>query len=65
MTDRPGVKSLGLCRINGQSVNIHDRQTLSGPPPRPLDLLQSKVQDNKVYCIYQDFRLGITQQQQI
>ena len=44
---------------------LPDGRVVSGPPPRPLDLLQSKVQDNKVYCIYQDFRLGITQQQQI
>src|SRR3990172_6045290 len=39
MSDRPGVKPLGLCRINGQSVNIHDRQTLPGPPPRHAAVL--------------------------
>ena len=33
---------------------------ISGPPPRPLDTLQTKVEDGILYAAYQDFRAGIT-----
>lgn len=36
-----------------------DGAVISGPPPRPLDRLETKVEDGIVYIIYQDFRLGI------
>ncbi len=34
---------------------------LGGPPPRPLDALEWKVEDGSLYCAYQDFRVGIAQ----
>src|SRR6266540_1445115 len=34
---------------------------LAGPPPRPLDTLEWKVEDGMLYCAYQDFRVGIAQ----
>lgn len=39
---------------------LPDGRVIAGPPPRPLDTMPVKVQDGKVYCIYKDFRLGIT-----
>ena len=39
---------------------IYDREgrVLDGPPPRPLDRLEVKVEDNNLMVLYQDFRLG-------
>lgn len=34
---------------------------LAGPPPRPLDTLEWKVEDGLLYCAYQDFRVGIAE----
>lgn len=34
---------------------------ISGPPPRPLDRLETKVEDGYVYIAYEDFRLGTTE----
>lgn len=36
-----------------------DGAVISGPPPRPLDRLETKVEDGVLYIVYQDFRLGI------
>jgi menaquinol-cytochrome c reductase iron-sulfur subunit len=36
-----------------------DGQVLSGPPPRPLDRLDSWVEDGKLVINYVEFRLGI------
>jgi Rieske Fe-S protein len=34
---------------------------LGGPPPRPLDTLEWKIEDGILYGAYQDFRVGIPQ----
>jgi menaquinol-cytochrome c reductase iron-sulfur subunit len=34
---------------------------ISGPPPRPLDRLHTKVEEGYVYVAYEDFRLGIAE----
>ena len=34
---------------------------ISGPPPRALDRLQTKVEDGYVFVAYEDFRLGTAQ----
>ncbi len=36
-----------------------DGVVISGPPPRPLDMLETKIENGIVSIIYQDFRLGI------
>ena len=36
-----------------------DSTVISGPPPRPLDTLETKIEDGIVSIIYQDFRLGV------
>lgn len=32
---------------------------LAGPPPRSLDRLETKVEDNILYAAYEDFRVGV------
>jgi len=34
-------------------------RVLAGPPPRPLDALETKVMGGSLYVAYQDFRVGI------
>lgn len=34
-------------------------EVLAGPPPRPLDELQTEVRDAEVWVNYKDFRLGV------
>jgi menaquinol-cytochrome c reductase iron-sulfur subunit len=41
---------------------VFDRKTgavLAGPPPRPLDRLETKIENGAVYAVYQGFRVGI------
>ncbi len=41
----------GIFDINGE--------VSGGPPPRPLDTLPVKIEDGRLFTIYQDFRPGI------
>lgn len=36
-----------------------DGRVLAGPPPRPLDTLDYKIEEGELLVKYQDFRLGI------
>lgn len=47
----------GVFDINGGVV--------SGPPPRPLDILPVKIEDGKLFTIYKDFRAGIAEKTEI
>ncbi len=38
-----------------------DGRVASGPPPRPLDRLQAKVEDGILKVFFEDFRLGVAQ----
>jgi len=43
---------------------IYDPRTgavLSGPPPRPLDTLATKIEGGALFVAYEDFRVGIRQ----
>lgn len=35
-----------------------DGQVLGGPPPRPLDTLQSKIEEGRLRVIYKEFKAG-------
>jgi menaquinol-cytochrome c reductase iron-sulfur subunit len=39
-----------------------DGTVLDGPPPRPLDRLETRIQDGKLQVRYQDFLLGTSDQ---
>lgn len=41
--------------------DVKNGTVLGGPPPRPLDTLEWKVENGMLYCAYQDFRVGIPQ----
>jgi quinol---cytochrome c reductase iron-sulfur subunit, bacillus type len=39
-----------------------DGKVLAGPPPRPLDVLQTRLEGGDLEVLYVDFRLGISNQ---
>ena len=47
------------CPCHTGFFDIKTGAVLGGPPPRPLDALQVKVEDGVLYAEYQDFRLGV------
>lgn len=41
---------------------LEDGRVLDGPPPRPLDRLEYRVEDGRLLVKYQDFRVGVPEQ---
>ncbi len=50
------------CPCHGGRYNL-DGMVLGGPPPRPLDTLEWRVEQGILQVAYQDFRLGIPQKE--
>ncbi|HUL01836.1 MAG TPA: Rieske (2Fe-2S) protein [Gemmatimonadales bacterium] len=49
------------CPCHNGLFDVKTGAVLGGPPPRPLDALDVKVQDGILYVRYEDFRLGVPQ----
>jgi quinol---cytochrome c reductase iron-sulfur subunit, bacillus type len=47
------------CPCHTGYFNVKTGAVLGGPPPRPLDKLQVKIEDGILYAQYEDFRLGV------
>ena len=47
------------CPCHGGVFSAGDGQVLDGPPPRPLDRLEYRVDNGQLVVHYQDFRVGI------
>lgn len=47
------------CPCHTGYFDVKTGKVLGGPPPRPLDTLQVKVEDGVLYAEYEDFRLGV------
>lgn len=52
------AKSHFACPCHKGVFDVKSGAVLAGPPPRPLDRLQTKVEDGYVFVAYEDFRLG-------
>ena len=52
-------KGVFHCPCHHGLFDIKSGKVVGGPPPRPLDTLQVKVEDGYVYVLYQDFRIGV------
>jgi len=48
-----------LCPCHHGMFDIKTGAVLGGPPPRPLDTLETKVEDGDLYVAYHTFRAGI------
>jgi Rieske Fe-S protein len=53
-------KNVFRCPCHTGYFNVETGAVLGGPPPRPLDTLQVKVEAGVLYADYQDFRLGVS-----
>ena len=51
-----------LCPCHGGRYSL-DGKVLGGPPPRPLDTLEWRVEQGNLMIQYQDFRLGVSQKE--
>lgn len=38
-------------------------EVIAGPPPRPLDKLETKVENGELRVLYEDFRLGVPEKE--
>lgn len=47
------------CPCHRGVFDVKTGAVLGGPPPRPLDQLQTKIEDGFLYAAYEDFRVGI------
>jgi menaquinol-cytochrome c reductase iron-sulfur subunit len=53
------AKHVFRCPCHTGFFEIKSGEVLGGPPPRPLDTLEVKVENGVLYCRYQDFHLGV------
>lgn len=49
------------CPCHTGFFDLKTGAVLGGPPPRPLDTLDVKVEDGILYARYQDFHLGVSE----
>ena len=49
------------CPCHNGVFDMKTGAVLSGPPPRGLDTLETKVEDGVVFVAYQDFQLGVSE----
>lgn len=50
------------CPCHHGFFDLKSGAVLDGPPPRPLDRLETKVENGVLYVAYQTFRAGISEQ---
>ena len=58
-------KNVFRCPCHTGFFAIKTGDVLGGPPPRPLDALETKVEDGVLYARYQDFRLGVPEKAEV
>lgn len=54
-------KKVFRCPCHTGFFALKTGEVLGGPPPRPLDTLEVKVENGVLYAKYQDFHLGVPQ----
>jgi len=58
-------KHVFRCPCHTGFFEIKSGQVLGGPPPRPLDTLEVKIENGVLYCRYQDFHLGVPEKAEV
>lgn len=54
-------KKVFHCPCHHGLFDLKTGEVVGGPPPRPLDRLDVKVEDGDVYVLYKDYRIGIAE----
>ena len=52
------------CPCHGSVYDVNGK-VLAGPAPRSLDVLPSKIEDGKLKVVYQEFKSGLSQQEEL
>jgi menaquinol-cytochrome c reductase iron-sulfur subunit len=52
-------KNVFHCPCHHGLFDLKTGEVLGGPPPRPLDALETKVENGVLYVAYREFRAGI------
>lgn len=47
------------CPCHHGLFDLRSGDVVGGPPPRPLDKLDVKIEDGDVYVLYKDYRIGV------
>jgi quinol---cytochrome c reductase iron-sulfur subunit, bacillus type len=55
---RPESAAL-ICPCHGGVFALQDGRVLDGPPPRPLDELEYRIEGGQIIARYQDFQVGV------
>lgn len=58
-------KHVFRCPCHTGFFAIKSGEVLGGPPPRPLDTLEVKVENGTLYARYQDFHLGVPEKAEV
>jgi menaquinol-cytochrome c reductase iron-sulfur subunit len=58
-------KNVFRCPCHTGFFEIKTGDVLGGPPPRPLDTLDVRVENGILYARYQDFRLGVPEKSEV
>ena len=58
-------KNVFRCPCHTGFFDLKTGAVLGGPPPRPLDTLEVKVEVGILYARYQDFHLGVTEKAEV
>jgi menaquinol-cytochrome c reductase iron-sulfur subunit len=53
------TRNLFQCPCHHGLFDLKTGRVLDGPPPRPLDTLETKVEDGLLYVAFRDFREGV------
>ena len=56
------AKKVFRCPCHEGAFSPKTGAVLGGPPPRPLDRLETKIQDGYLFAAYRTFRVGVKEQ---
>jgi menaquinol-cytochrome c reductase iron-sulfur subunit len=49
------------CPCHQGVFDVQSGAVLAGPPPRPLDRLETKIEGGNLYCAFRTFRVGVAE----
>jgi menaquinol-cytochrome c reductase iron-sulfur subunit len=53
------------CPCHQGVFDVQSGAVLAGPPPRPLDRLETKIEGGNLYCAYRTFRVGVAEKVEV
>ena len=53
------------CPCHLGAFDVKTGAVLSGPPPRPLDRLETRIEGGNLYCAYRTYRVGVPEKVEV